>query len=101
MIFKPASPVRRSTFGCNFLYNSPPHQRLRQPPGHFSAPQHLELLRGLLRTALVSLGHSGSPFRNESSHPDSVRVRADSRYFLFQVSTKDGSALVKLWIAYG
>ena len=30
---------------------------------------HLELFRGVLRIALISVGHRGSPFRNESSHP--------------------------------
>ena len=46
---------------------------------------------GLLRTALVSHGHSGSPFPKKSSHPGLYPSPGrELPYFLFQVSTKGG-----------
>ncbi len=53
--------------------------------------EHFELLLGLALHSLIAFLHSGSPLENRVCNPNSIRVRVESRCFLFQVSTKGGT----------
>src|ERR1700719_5140451 len=67
------------------------HQRQRQPHRQLSFSHNLELRLGFSDPSLIGFPHSGSPLEKRLIIPDSIRARAESRYFLFQVSTKGGT----------
>src|SRR5208282_1067790 len=69
-----------------------PHLNHRQR--HFQQlplAEYLELRLGLVLHSLIAFLHSGSPLENRVCNPNSIRVRVESRCFLFQVSTKGGT----------
>ena len=90
MIFNPASPVRRSTSGCNSSHTSTSGSGNRTATSLLPSTSNFFVDFFVLLWYLSAIAAFLSEMRVLT--PDSIRVRAESRYFLFQVSTKDGTS---------
>src|ERR1039458_5194661 len=90
MIFKPPSPVRRSTSGGNSSHTSTSGSGNRTATSLLPSTSNFFVDLFVLLWYLSAIAALLSEMRVLT--PDSIRVRAESRYFLFQVSTKDGTS---------
>src|ERR1019366_1786026 len=92
MIFNPARPVRCSTSGCNSSHTSTSGSGNRTATSLLPSTSNFFVDFFVLLWYLSAIAALLSEMRVLT--PDSIRVRAESRYFLFQVSTKDGTRLM-------
>src|SRR6202051_5386083 len=105
MICSPASPARCSTCDCSSSHSSTSGSG--KCTANCLAPTTSNFRLDFFALLWYLMAIAALLFQRKVLIPDSIRVRAESRYFLFQVSTKGGTTsgitpqLLPLWIFPG
>src|ERR1700680_2465048 len=89
MICGPASPARCSTCGCSSSHSSTSGSG--KCTANCLAPTTSNFRLDFFALLWYLMAIAALLFQRNVLIPDSIRVRAESRYFLFQVSTKGGT----------
>src|ERR1017187_8836388 len=94
MICSPASPARCSTCGCSSSHNSTSGSG--KCTANCLAPTTSNFRLDFFALLWYLMAIAALLFQRKVLIPDSIRVRDESRYFLFQVSTKGGTTSRKV-----
>src|ERR1700674_5642911 len=89
MICSPASPARCSTCGCSSSHSSTSGSG--KCTANCLAPTTSNFRLDFFALLWYLMAIAALLFQRKVLIPDSIRVRAESRYFLLQVSTKGGT----------
>src|SRR5258708_32922922 len=89
MICSPARPARCSTCGCSSSQSST--SGTGKCTANCLAPTTSNFRLDFFALLWYLMAIAALLFQRKVLIPDSIRVRAESRYFLFQVSTKGGT----------
>src|ERR1700739_569949 len=89
MICSPASPAKCSTCGCSSSQSSTSGSG--KCTANCLAPTTSNFRLDFFALLWYLMAIAALLFQRKVLIPDSIRVRAESRYFLFQVSTKGGT----------